>query len=88
MLEQYFKEDVKVRNSAANGASAGSYIENGTYKMVMDSFKYLLKHKYIESILEKGAHPIPDTSVVSCSYDESGELYQMRYADHAQAMRH
>lgn len=121
MLEQYFKEDVTVRNSAAGGASASSYIQNGTCKMVLDSlekgdyviiqfghndvwyedrltdpygsseeegsFKYLLKNEYIKPIIEKGAHPILATSVVSCAYDGNGELYEMLYADHAQAMR-
>lgn len=121
MLKQYFKEDVKVRNSAAGGASASSYIQNGMCKMVLDSlekgdyviiqfghndvwyedrltdpygsskeegsFKYLLKNEYIKPIIEKGAHPILATSVVSCVYDENGELCQMLYVDHAQAMR-
>lgn len=51
------------------------------------SFKNLLKNDYIKPIIEKGAHPILATSVVACDYDEEGNLYDMLYSDHAQAMR-
>ena len=51
------------------------------------SFKNILKYKYIEPIIEKGAHPILITSVVGSYYDAFGNLYMMHYYAHAQAMR-
>lgn len=51
------------------------------------SFKNILKNDYIKPIIEKGAHPILATSVMSCSYDGNGQLCPMFYEAHAQAMR-
>lgn len=51
------------------------------------SFKYILLNDYIKPIIKKGAHPILATSVMTCAYDENGNLYEMIYSSHAQAMR-
>lgn len=51
------------------------------------SFAYVLKNDYIEPILKKGGHVILLTSVVSPMFEPNGQLYQMIYANHAQAMR-
>lgn len=54
---------------------------------VKGSFKSILKNNYIKPILDKGCHVVLATSVVANAFDETGELYQMNYYYHAQAMR-